>query len=57
MIFNHYTTYRPDLLARLIDEVRSLNLRINFGALHVWEGGNDPVEGLWVLNLLSITII
>ena len=36
--------------AHLIDEVRSPDLRINFDALHVWEGGTDPVEGLRVLK-------
>ena len=36
--------------ARLIDDVRSPNMRINFDALHVWEGGDDPVEGLRILK-------
>ena len=47
----------PDTLAdtiasttRLIDDVRSPNLRINFDALHVWEGGTDTVEGLRILK-------
>ncbi|WP_105439240.1 sugar phosphate isomerase/epimerase [Neorhizobium sp. T25_13] len=34
----------------LIEEVDPPNLCINFDALHVWEGGDDPLEAIHVMK-------
>lgn len=48
LIETHPATLADNLgsLTRLIDEVDHPNLKVNFDAIHVWEGGDDPLDAL-----------